>query len=44
MPQRHRLKLAALVLLLPLLVLGGFVVRGERDIASAKNSASDHRL
>ena len=36
MTQRHRLKLAALVLLLPLLVLGGIVVRNQRDIASAK--------
>lgn len=36
MTQRHRLKLAALVLLLPLLVLGGIVARNERDIASAK--------
>jgi len=36
MTQRHRLKLAALVLLLPMLVLGGIVVKNERDIASAK--------
>jgi uncharacterized membrane-anchored protein len=36
MTQRHRLKLDALVLLVPLLVLGGIVVKNERDIASAK--------
>ncbi|MGQ0445299.1 MAG: GDYXXLXY domain-containing protein [Beijerinckiaceae bacterium] len=36
MTQRIRLKLAALVLLLPLLVLGGIVAKNERDIASAK--------
>jgi uncharacterized membrane-anchored protein len=36
MMQRHRLQLAALVLLLPLLVLGGIVAKNQRDIASAK--------
>ncbi len=36
MTQQHRLKLAAVLLFLPLLALGGIIVKNERDIASAK--------
>jgi len=36
MTRRHRLTLAAVALLLPLLALGGVVLKNERDIASAR--------
>jgi uncharacterized membrane-anchored protein len=36
MTQQHRLKLAAVMLFLPLLLLGGIILKNERDIASAK--------
>ncbi len=36
MTRQHRLKLAAVMLLLPLLALGGIILKNERDIASAK--------
>jgi hypothetical protein len=36
MTQQHRLKLAAIMLFLPLLLLGGVILKNERNIASAK--------
>ena len=36
MTQLHRLKMGAVLLFLPLLVLGGVILKNERDIASAK--------
>lgn len=36
MTQQHRLKLAAVLLFLPLMVLGAIILKNERDIASAK--------